>query len=169
VRRVPPLERELTDRDLELMELALELAEEAVGAGQEPFGAVVATADGAILGRGHNTVRADLDPTAHGEIVAIRDAWRRAGSWGALRGATLYSSCEPCLACSFVTLQARIDRVVFAAYGTDVPGFRPPLGGGITVVAEWVNAQPGWPRLEVVGGLLRERAVGMLRAFPWTA
>ena len=66
-------------------------------------------------------------------------------------------------------LQARIDRVVFAAYGTDVPGFRPPLGGGITVVAEWVNAQPGWPRLEVVGGLLRERAVGMLRAFPWTA
>jgi tRNA(Arg) A34 adenosine deaminase TadA len=103
VRRVPPLERELTDRDLELMELALELAEEAVGAGQEPFGAVVATADGAILGRGHNTVRADLDPTAHGEIVAIRDAWRRAGSWGALRGATLYSSCAPCLACSFVT------------------------------------------------------------------
>jgi tRNA(adenine34) deaminase len=167
VRRLPPLERELSERDSRFLERALELAEEAVAAGQEPFGAVVLDRDGAVLGEGHNTVRADLDPTAHGEVVAIRDAWRRTGSWEALRDGTLYSNCEPCLSCSFVILRAGLRRVVFAAYGTDVPGFRPPLGGGITVVAEWVNAQPDWDPIDVVGGLMRDRAVEMLRAFPW--
>jgi tRNA(adenine34) deaminase len=146
---------------------AFELAEQAAAAGQEPFGAVVVDRSGATIGEGHNTVRLDLDPTAHGEVAAIRDAWRRTGSWDALRDGTLYSSCEPCLSCSFVILQARLRRVVFAAYGTDVPGFRPPLGGGLTVVAEWVNTQPDWPPIEVVGGVLRERAAAQLRAFPW--
>jgi tRNA(adenine34) deaminase len=169
VRRLPPLERELTERDTRFLERALGLAEEAVAAGQQPFGAVVVSAEGELLGEGRNTVLADLDPTAHGEVAAIRDAWRRAGVWEALRGGTLYSSCEPCLSCSFVTLQAGVRRVVFAAYGTDVPGFRPPLGGGITVVAEWVNAQPDWEPLEVVGGVLRERAVDTLRTYPWSA
>jgi tRNA(adenine34) deaminase len=167
VRRLPPLGRELTADDARFLERALELAEEASAAGQHPFGAVVVSVVGELLGEGHNTVLADLDPTAHGEIAAIRDAWRRAGSWGALRGGTLYSNCEPCLSCSFVTLQAGLRRVVFAAYGTDVPGFRPPLGGGMTVVAEWVNAQPDWEPLEVAGGVLRERAVATLQAFPW--
>ena len=157
----------MKERDARFLERALELAEEASAAGQHPFGAVVVSARGELLGEGHNTVLADLDPTAHGEIAAIRDAWRRGGSWGALRGGTLYSNCEPCLSCSFVTLQAAIARVVFAAYGTDVPGFRPPLGGGITVVAEWVDAQPDWDPVEVVGGVMRERAVETLRAFPW--
>jgi tRNA(adenine34) deaminase len=166
--RVPPLGRELSERDARFVERALELAEQAAAAGQEPFGAVVLDRDGATIGEGHNTVRADLDPTAHGEIAAIRDAWRRTGSWDALRGGTLYSNCEPCLSCSFVILQAHFHRVVFAAYGTDLPGFRPPLGGGLTVVAEWVNAQPDWEPIEVVGGVLQERAVAQLRAFPWS-
>ncbi len=151
------------------MERALELAEEAVAAGQHPFGAVVVAADGALLGEGRNSVPADRDPAAHGEIAAIRDAWRRAGSWSALRDATMYASCEPCLLCSFVIVEAAIGRVVFAAFGTDVPGFRPPLGGGLPVVAEWVNAQPDWQPIEVVGGFMRERAVETLRLFPWSA
>lgn len=167
MRRLPPLERELSERDARFLERALELAEQGVAAGQHPFGAVVLDRDGTAIGEGHNTVRADRDPTAHGEVVAIRDAWRQAGSWDALRGGTLYSNCEPCLSCSFVILQAGLRRVVFAAYGTDVPGFRPPLGGGLTVVAEWVNAQPDWESIDVVGGVMREQAVGMLRAFPW--
>ena len=153
----------LSERDARFLERALELAEEGLAAGQQPFGAVVVSADGEPLGEGHNTVSGDLDPTAHGEVVAIRDAWRRSGDWDALRGATLYSSCEPCLSCSFVTLQARIARVVFAAYGSDVPGYRAPLGGGIMVVAEWVNAQPDWPPIEVEAGVLRERAAELLR------
>jgi tRNA(adenine34) deaminase len=157
------LEDRLTEPDERFLERALELAEEGLAAGQHPFGAVVVSAGGEVLGEGHNTVPADLDPTAHGEVVAIRDAWRRSGDWEALRGGTLYSSCEPCLSCSFVTLQAGIARVVFAAYGSDVPGYRAPLGGGITVVAEWVSAQPDWAPLEVVGGVERERAAELLR------
>jgi tRNA(adenine34) deaminase len=156
-------EDKLRELDARFLERALELAEEALAAGQHPFGAVVVSATGDVLGEGRNSVPADLDPTAHGEVAAIRDAWRRTGSWEALRGATLYSNCEPCLSCSFVTLQAGIERVVFAAYGTDVPGYRAPLGGGITVVAEWVNAQPDWEPLEVAGGVERERAVALLR------
>ena len=165
MRRLPALGRELTNADGRFLERALELAEEAVAAGQHPFGAVVVSGDGEVLGEGHNTVPADMDPTAHGEVVAIRDAWRRTGSWEALSGGTLYSSCEPCLLCSFVTLQTRIARVVFAAYGSDVPGYRAPLGGGLTVVAEWVNAQPDWEPLEVVGGVERERAAEVLRSW----
>jgi hypothetical protein len=68
-----------------------------------------------------------------------------------------------------VIVRAALSRVVFAAYGTDLSGFRAPLGGGLTVVADWVNAQPDWPRLEVVGGVMRERAVETLRAYPWGA
>jgi tRNA(adenine34) deaminase len=169
VRRVPALDRELTGDDARFLGRALELAEAALASGQEPFGAVVVDRDGQQIGEGANSVRVDLDPTAHGEVVAIRDAWRRTGSWEALAGGTVYSNCEPCLSCSFVILQARIARVVFAAHGTDVPGFRPPLGGGITVVAAWVAAQPDWPPLEVEGGVLRERAAETLRAFPWDA
>jgi len=79
-------------------------------------------------------------------LVAVRDAWRRSGSWNALAGGTMYSSCEACLSCSFVILQARLARVVVAAYDSDVPGYRPPFGGGLRLVAGWVNAQPDWER-----------------------
>ena len=67
------------------MTRALELAELAVTCGQTPFGAVVVDRDGQLAGDGHNTVRADRDPAAHGEIVAIRAAWRRLGAWQRLR------------------------------------------------------------------------------------
>src|SRR5262245_28723312 len=97
--------------DARFMERALELAELAVTRGQTPFGAVVVGRDGEVLGEGHNTVRADRDPTAHGEIVAIRAAWRRVGAWPALQGTTLYTSCEPCLLCSFVITQIGLARV----------------------------------------------------------
>jgi tRNA(adenine34) deaminase len=149
------------------MERALELAEVAVTRGQTPFGAVVVDREGQLVGEGHNTVRADRDPTAHGEIVAIRDAWRRLGSWQALRGGTVYTSCEPCLLCSFVITQIGIGRVVFAARGTDVPGYRPLLGADLSAAAAWVNAQPEWPPLEVVGDFMRARALDTIAAFPW--
>src|SRR5262245_23074337 len=98
--------------DTHFMELALPQAELAVTAGQTPFGAVVVR-DEVVIGEGKNSVRAGLDPTAHAEIVAIRDAWRRVGSWPKLAGSSLYSSCEPCLLCSFVITQIGFSRVVF--------------------------------------------------------
>jgi tRNA(Arg) A34 adenosine deaminase TadA len=157
----------LDPKDAGFMERALRLAEAAVSRGQTPFGAVVVDQEGKLIGEGHNRVRADLDPTGHGEIVAIRDAWRRLGSWPMLAGGTVYSSCEPCLLCSFVITQIRLKRVVFAARGTDVPAYKPLLGADLSKAAAWVNAQEDWPKLEVVPDFMRERALEIMRTFPW--
>jgi pyrimidine deaminase RibD-like protein len=91
-------ERTQDQLDTHFMELALRQAETAASEGQTPFGAVVLDAQGHLIGEGHNRVRADLDPTAHGEVVAIRAAWRRLGAWPMLTGGTLYSSWD--YACS---------------------------------------------------------------------
>jgi tRNA(adenine34) deaminase len=157
----------VTAADANFMDLALEQAELAAAGGQTPFGAVVVDRDCRLVGRGHNRVRALLDPTAHGEIVAIREAWRQVGQWSLLAGSTMYTSCEPCLQCAFVITQMRFRRVVFAARGTDVPGYKPLLGADLTQVAAWVNAEPGWEPLEVVGGFMRDRALATITAFPW--
>lgn len=154
-------------QDAHFMELALGQAGIAATRGQTPFGAVVVDRDGRLIGEGHNTVRADLDPAAHGEVVAIRDARRRLGTWQKFAGCTLYSSCEPCLLCSFVITQIGFSRVVFAARGTDVPTYKPLLGADLAEAAAWVNAQPDWAPLEVVGDFMRERALEIITAFPW--
>jgi tRNA(adenine34) deaminase len=157
------------DTDAHFMDLALGLAEAGAAKGQTPFGAVVVDASGRLIGEGHNTVRADLDPTAHGEVVALRDAWRRVGSRQALAGCTVYTSCEPCLLCSFVITQFGIRRVVFAARGTDVPTYKPLLGMDLLAASAWVNAQPDWQPVEVVPDFMRERALETIAAFPWQA
>ena len=149
------------------MELALQQARVAVAGGQTPFGAVVVDERGRVLGEGHNAVRADLDPTAHAEVVAIRRAWRHTRSWQALAGSTLYSTCEPCLLCAFVITQIGFGRVVYAARGTDVPGYTPLLGADLAEAAAWVNAQPDWPPLDVVGDFMRDRALETITVFPW--
>jgi tRNA(adenine34) deaminase len=154
-------------RDGHFMGLALRQADAAVARGQTPFGAVVVHRDGRVIGEGHNAVRADLDPTAHAEVVAIRAAWRRIGAWQELAGGTLYSSCEPCLLCAFVITQVGLSRVVFAARGRDVPTYKPLLGADLAEAAAWVNAQPDWAPLEVVGDFMRERALQAIAAFPW--
>ncbi len=153
--------------DAHFMELALKQAQAAVEKGQTPFGAVVVDQGGRLIGEGHNTVRADRDPAAHGEVVAIRDAWRRVGEWESLSGCTLYTSCEPCLLCSFVITQIGFGRVVFAARGTDVPGYRPLLGASFAHAAAWVNAQRDWKPVDVVGDVMRERALEIMASFDW--
>lgn len=84
-----------------------------VGRAGGPFGAVVVK-NGRVVGRGHNRVTLDNDPTAHAEVVALRDACRRLKTFS-LEGCVLYASCEPCPMCLASTLWARVDRVVFAA------------------------------------------------------
>jgi tRNA(adenine34) deaminase len=161
-------ERTQDQLDAQFMELALRQAEAAIREGQTPFGAVVLDVQGRLIGEGHNRVRADLDPTAHGEVVAIRAAWRRLGAWPMLAGGTLYSSCEPCLLCSFVITQIGLRRVVFAARGTDVPTYKPLLGADLTAAAAWVNAQSDWARLDIVGDFMRDRALRIMAKFSWT-
>lgn len=78
-----------------------------------PFGAVVVQ-NGAIVGRGHNEVRAKLDPTAHAEVMAIRAACQSLGRLD-LRGCELYTSCEPCPMCLAAIYWARLDKIYYAA------------------------------------------------------
>lgn len=153
---------------MKFMRMALGQAQMAVTKEQTPFGAVVVDKTGRLVGKGHNHVRSDLDPTAHGEVVAIRNAWRRAGKWQNLTGGTLYTSCEPCLLCSFVIAQIGFSRVVFAARGTDVPTYRPLLGSDFMKAASWINAQSDWAHIEVVPDFMRERAKEILSTFPWS-
>lgn len=98
----------------EFLRRAIRLAAENAGQGRGgPFGAVIA-AGGEIIAEGVNRVTADLDPTAHAEIVAIRAACRKLGRFD-LRGAVIYSSCEPCPMCLGAIYWARLDALYYAA------------------------------------------------------
>ena len=95
------------------MRIALEEARAALETGDIPVGAVVVRG-GEVIGRGRNRREADADPTAHAEVVALRDAAARVGEWR-LSGCTLYVTLEPCVMCAGALLQARIDRCVVGA------------------------------------------------------
>ena len=99
--------------DAAFLARAVALATQNVADGGGPFGALVARGD-EVLALGQNRVTRDLDPTAHAEVVAIREACRAAGDFS-LAGCTLYTSCEPCPLCLSSALWARLDRVVYAA------------------------------------------------------
>lgn len=95
------------------LEHAVALAARNVAAGGGPFGALIVAGD-EIIGTGVNRVTRDNDPTAHAEVVAIRDACGQRGDFK-LDGAVLYTSCEPCPLCLSAALWARVDRVAYAA------------------------------------------------------
>jgi tRNA(Arg) A34 adenosine deaminase TadA len=97
----------------QFMREALELACASVERGGGPFGAVVVLG-GKVVGRGHNRVTLDNDPTAHAEVVAIRDACRNLATFR-LDGCTLYVSCEPCPMCMSAAYWARLDGVYYSA------------------------------------------------------
>ena len=95
------------------MQQALELAREAERVGEVPVGAVLVVA-GEVLGRGRNSPIGQSDPTAHAEILALREASRVVGNYR-LAGATLYVTLEPCAMCAGALVNARVDRLVFGA------------------------------------------------------
>jgi guanine deaminase len=99
--------------DARWLSTAVDLAAANVAAGGGPVGALV-VAGAEVLAQGVNRVTRDLDPTAHAEVVAIREACRARGDFS-LAGTTLYASCEPCPLCLAASLWARVDRVVYAA------------------------------------------------------
>lgn len=102
---------------MELLREAIELAVASASGAGGPFGAIVAHR-GRVAGRGTNRVVADRDPTLHAEVVAIRDACRALRTHD-LRGAVLYTSCEPCPMCFGAAWWARVDRIVHAASRAD--------------------------------------------------
>jgi tRNA(adenine34) deaminase len=99
--------------DIEFMRTALDLAAEAQEAGEVPVGAVVVRGD-AIIGRGYNRPISAADPTAHAEVMALRDAAKHLGNYR-LAGCTLYVTLEPCAMCIGAIFHARIARLVFGA------------------------------------------------------
>lgn len=108
-----------------------------------PFGAVVVR-DGAVVGRGRNRVTATNDPTAHAEIVAIRDACARLRTFR-LDGCVVYASCEPCPMCHAALLWARVDRVVYAATSADAAA----AGFDDRTIREALRSPPPSPALRV--------------------
>jgi tRNA(adenine34) deaminase len=103
--------------DEHYMRLALAEAGAAAQVGDVPVGAIVIDASGEVVGRGRNRREVDADPTAHAEVVALREAARAAGTWR-LHGCVLYATLEPCPMCAGALVNARIERVV---YGCDDP------------------------------------------------
>jgi tRNA(adenine34) deaminase len=99
--------------DEKFMQIALELARSAGQVGEVPVGALV-TYGGEVVGTGANARELDADPTAHAELIALRQAAKAVGSWR-LTGATLYVTLEPCPMCAGGLVAARVSRLVFAA------------------------------------------------------
>ena len=98
--------------DLYFLKLALEEARKAYSLGEVPVGAVVVK-NGKVVGRGFNSKELLQDPTAHAEVVALREAARNLNSWR-LNDCTLYSTVEPCVMCCGAIIQARVGRVVYS-------------------------------------------------------
>lgn len=111
----------MTNQDDFFLREAIQLAREGMTSGQGgPFGSVIVR-DGVIVGKGCNKVTSTNDPTAHAEVVAIRDACQNLGTFQ-LDGCTLYASCEPCPMCLGAIYWARPSRIVYAAFHTDAAG-----------------------------------------------
>jgi guanine deaminase len=108
-----PTAEQQAELDARWLARAIELAVENVANGGGPFGALI-TRNGELVAEGQNRVTANLDPTAHAEVVAIRAACQVVGDFS-LAGTVLYTSCEPCPLCLSAALWARVDRVVYAA------------------------------------------------------
>ncbi len=141
--------------DIRYMQIALEEAHAAARAGEVPVGAVLVAEDG-IVARGANRTIRDCDPTAHAEIVALREAAKAAGNYR-LAGATLYVTMEPCAMCAGALVQARIDRLV---YGAD-----DPKGGAVRTCLRVLDATALNHRVEVTSGVLAEECAGVLQSF----
>ena len=142
------------DDDLYMRE-ALRLAATAEAAGEVPVGAVVARG-GEILGRGSNSPIARNDPTAHAEILALREAAAAAANYR-LEGATLYSTLEPCVMCAGALVAARIERLVF--------GTRDLRFGGIRSKFQLADSDVLNHRVLIVEGVLAADCVALLQTF----
>ena len=141
--------------DLELMEVALEEARGAAAAGEVPIGAIIVQ-EGKILARAGNRTIRDCDPTAHAEIIALREASRLLGNYR-LSGTTLYVTIEPCSMCAGAMIQARVPRLV---YGAD-----DPKGGAVRSCFEILSDRRLNHRVEVTAGVLAAECAAVMQTF----
>lgn len=138
------------------MRLALQEASLAADAADVPVGAVVVSPDGDVLGRGRNAREESADPTAHAEIVALRTAASKLGSWRLSR-CTLVVTLEPCTMCAGAVVLARVDRLVYGAID--------PKAGAVGSLWDVVRDRRLNHRPEVVTGVLEADCAALLRGF----
>jgi tRNA(adenine34) deaminase len=141
--------------DIDYMQLALEEARLAAEAGEVPIGAVLVQGD-QVLARGNNRTIRDCDPTAHAEIVALREASRVTSNYR-LSGTTMYVTLEPCAMCAGAIIQARVPRVV---YGAD-----DPKGGAVRTCFEILSHPKLNHQVDVTPGVLAEQCASILQSF----
>jgi tRNA(adenine34) deaminase len=143
------------DTDLAFMEIALEEARASAAAGEVPIGAILVH-EGKIIARSGNRTIRDCDPTAHAEIVALREASRTLGNYR-LAGTALYVTVEPCSMCAGAMVQARVPRLV---YGCD-----DPKGGAVRSCFEVLTHPRLNHRVEVTAGVLASDCASLLQSF----
>jgi tRNA(adenine34) deaminase len=144
-----------SERDEHFMRMALREAERAVEHDDVPVGCVVVLGD-EVIGAAPNERELRGDPTAHCEILALRQASQRVGGWR-LTGTTVYVTLEPCAMCAGALVLARVDRVVYGAAD--------PKAGAAGSVLDVLGERRLNHRPEVEGGLLSEESAALLRAF----
>jgi tRNA(adenine34) deaminase len=148
------LQRMMNDRDF--MRQALIEARRAADEDEVPVGAVLVAQDGAVLARAHNQTIAQSDPTAHAEIIALRQGCRVVGNYRLMK-AILYVTVEPCIMCLGALLQARIARIVFGA--------RDPKWGGAGSLYNLADDARLNHTIAVEGGLLEEECRVLMQDF----
>ena len=141
--------------DEQWMRQALELADGAAQAGEVPVGALLVR-DDRVLGRGGNATIGSGDPTAHAEILALRDAAQRQDNYR-LPGTTLYVTLEPCMMCAGAMVHARVERLVFGAFE--------PKAGVVTSNAALLDAPWLNHKVEITGGVLAKECGERLQRF----
>lgn len=142
--------------DIDWMRLAYEQAQKAEASGEVPIGAVLVDVAGELISTGFNQVIQTPDPSAHAEIVALREAAKKMGNYR-LPGTTLYVTLEPCSMCAGALVHARIQRVVFAT--------RDPKAGAAGSVCHLLDGYPFNHRVMIEEGILWEECASLLRDF----
>jgi tRNA(adenine34) deaminase len=139
-----------------IMQAALSLAKVAADKGDVPVGAIVVNEAGEILGTGQNLREQNNDPTAHAEIVALRNASEKFGSWR-LDDLTIVVTLEPCAMCAGAILQSRIKRLVFAAWDEKA--------GAVGSVMDVIRDPRALTKVEVITGIMEKECSDVLKDF----
>jgi len=150
------MESHVAETDADWMRTALEAAREAFEAGEVPVGACVVDTDGRLLARSANRTRSDCDPTAHAEIVALREAARSLGNYR-LTNAVVYTTIEPCAMCAGAMIQARVKRLVFGALDE--------RAGGVESQFRICDSSSLNHRIEVTRGVLEPECRQLMQDF----
>ena len=145
------------------MEMAIEESRKGLQAGDRPFGAVVVR-NGEVIGRGYAVVHSACDPTAHAEVMAIRDAAANLKT-PLLKGCTLYTSCDPCPMCAGAMMFSGIERLVIGARPEALAQFSglPSRSYRAESLGEQMNM-----KLDVIRGILEEKAESVLAEYDWS-